>query len=92
MVVSDTLRHVAPRTAVRRFLAPPAELDHALALAHTLEISREAAIRRYVALQGERLAAVFSRDGRVRYVDKGPGFPNTCANPRVAAQVAAASA
>ena len=59
------------------FLKPPAELDHALALVETFEVSREAAIRRYVALQGECLAAVFSRHDRVRYVEKSEDFPAT---------------
>jgi hypothetical protein len=39
--------------------------------------SRSAAIRRYVALQGESLAAVFSQGGRVRYVEKSEDFPAT---------------
>lgn len=68
---------LTPRSALGQFLKPNAELDHALALAKTFEISREAAIRRYVALQGECLAAVFSKGGRVRYVEKGENFPAT---------------
>jgi hypothetical protein len=68
---------LTPRSALRPFLKPAAELDHALRMANAFEISREAAIRRYVALQGERLAAVFSKDGRVRYVEKGEDFPAT---------------
>ena len=43
---------LTPRSALGRFLRPPAELDHALALAEAFEISREAAIRRYVASAG----------------------------------------
>ena len=68
---------LTPRSALGKFLKPDAELDHALALAKAFEISREAAIRRYVALQGECLAAVFSKDGRVRYVEKAENFPAT---------------
>ena len=73
------LRHRGADAAVRprQIPEPAAELDHALALAEAFEISREAAIRRYVALQGECLAAVFSKDGRVRYIEKGEGFPAT---------------
>ena len=48
-----------------------------LAIANELDISREAAARRYVALHGERLAVVFSAGDRVRYVEKGTGFPST---------------
>ena len=68
---------LTPRSALGRYLRPPAELDHALALAEAFEISREAAIRRYVALQGECLAAVFSKGGRVRYIEKSEDFPAT---------------
>ena len=46
-------------------------------MAEAFQISREAAIRRYVALQGERLAVVFSKDDRVRYVEKSDRFPVT---------------
>ena len=38
-------------------------------------LSREAAVRRYVALHRARLAVVFSLDGRFTYVDPAPGFP-----------------
>ena len=68
---------LTPRAALGRYLRPPAELDHALALGKAFAISREAAIRRYVALQGESLAAVFSQGGRVRYVEKSEDFPAT---------------
>jgi hypothetical protein len=68
---------LAPRSALGRYLRPLAELDHALALAAAFEISREAAVRRYVALQGECLAAVFSKVGRVRYIEKSEDFPAT---------------
>ncbi len=68
---------LTPRPALAKFLKASAELDHALSLAEAFAISREAAIRRYVALQGECLAAVFSKDGRVRYVEKSEGFPTT---------------
>jgi hypothetical protein len=70
---------LTPRTALGQFLKPHAELDHALALAKAFDISREAAVRRYVALQGECIAAVFSKDGRVRYIEKGDDFPATTA-------------
>jgi Zn-dependent peptidase ImmA (M78 family) len=68
---------LTPRSAIGSYLRPPAELDHALAMTAAFEISREAAIRRYVAVQGECLAAVFSKDGRVRYIEKSEDFPAT---------------
>lgn len=68
---------LTPRRALSRFLRRSAELDHALAIAQSFEISREAAIRRYVDLHEERLAAVFSRNGQVRYVEKSETFPKT---------------
>ncbi len=68
---------LTPRPALRTYLSEPAELEHALAMSEAFQISREAAIRRYVALQGERLAVVFSKDDRVRYVEKSDRFPVT---------------
>jgi hypothetical protein len=68
---------LAPRRLIWPYLERPAELTHALALAGDLEISREAAARRYVALHDECLAVVFSAGDRVRYVEKGRAFPGT---------------
>jgi hypothetical protein len=66
---------LAPRRALSTLIGKPAELDHALALVKRFDISREAAIRRYVALHPECLAVVFSRNGQVRYVEKSDSFP-----------------
>lgn len=44
-------------------------------LAKTLEISREAALRRLVDLHPEPLAVVFVRDGVIRVVPRNPRFP-----------------
>ena len=68
---------LTPRRALSELLRRPAELDHALTIAQSFEISREAAIRRYVGLHEECLAAVFSKDGQVRYVEKSETFPST---------------
>ena len=68
---------LAPERLIRARLSPPADLEHALAIARDQDISREAAARRYVALHDDCLAVVFSVDGRVRYVEKGKGFPGT---------------
>lgn len=68
---------LTPRHLLARHLKPAAELDHALGMAERFDISREAASRRYVALHQECLAAVFSQDGRIRYIERGEGFPRT---------------
>ena len=68
---------LAPLTALRVSPTSPAELEHAIAIADIFDISREAAVRRYIALHDECVAAVFSRNGRIRYIEKGAGFPAT---------------
>lgn len=68
---------LTPRRLLARHLQPAADLEHALKLATRFDISRAASIRRYVALHGETLAAVFTKDGRVQYVEKGRDFPAT---------------
>jgi len=68
---------LTPRRLLARHLKPSAELEHALEIARRFDISREAAARRYVALHDECLAAVFSRSGRIRYIEKAEGFPRT---------------
>ena len=68
---------LAPVRLIQSHLKRPADLEHALAIAEDLDISREAAVRRYVALHNECLAVVFSAGDRVRYVEKGEGFPGT---------------
>jgi hypothetical protein len=68
---------LAPERFIRSRLRHPADLEHALAIADDQEISREAAVRRYVALHDECLAVVFSAGDQVRYIEKGEGFPGT---------------
>lgn len=68
---------LTPRRLLARSLRLSADLERALQIADRFDVSREAALRRYVALHAERLAAVFSAEGRVRYVVKGPEFPAT---------------
>ena len=41
----------------------------------SLDISLEAAVRRYVETHPEPLAAVWSRNGQIRYSTRGPAFP-----------------
>lgn len=52
-----------------------ADLDAVLTLARTLEISREACARRWVELREGAVAVVFSKEGMVRYTERGAGFP-----------------
>lgn len=65
--------------APRRHLdvGPSIAIRDAFAIAATFEISREAAVRRYVELHPARLAAVFSHNGRIRSIVKGRNFPQT---------------
>lgn len=74
---SFAIELLAPERLIRHRLRRPADLEHVLAIATDLDISREAAARRYAALHDERLAVVFSAGERVRYVEKGNGFPAT---------------
>lgn len=67
---------LTPRHLLNRHMKPAAELDHVLALSNRFEISRAAAIRRYVELHGERLAAVVSEGRTIHSVEKSAGFPS----------------
>ena len=66
---------LAPPKLVRPFLFGVPDLAKVLALSDTLGVSREAGARRYVQLHKQPAALVFSLDGAVRYVDRGPEFP-----------------
>jgi hypothetical protein len=68
---------LTPRAALARHLMRSADLEHAIGLGDRFDISREAAIRRYVALHRETLAAVFTQNGSIRYIEKSKGFPTT---------------
>ncbi len=72
---SFAIELLAPLSRLGPYLRPVAELDHALAISDRFDISREAAVRRYVELHRDCLAAVFTRHGQVRYIEKGEGFP-----------------
>ena len=67
---------LAPAWRLGPYLSGAADLAHVLALAANLDISKEAAARRYVALHDETLAVVFARGDTVRYVDRPPEFPS----------------
>jgi hypothetical protein len=66
---------LAPPARVAPYVESSGDLKQALAMAKDLDISREAAARRYVALHEERLAVVFVNGGKVRYAEPSTGFP-----------------
>ena len=68
---------LAPLSLMQSALAQAPDLERACDLANQLQISREATIRRYVEHHPDNLAAVFSRDGQIRYIVKGDRFPRT---------------
>lgn len=72
---------LAPPDRLRSALAKTPDLTRPLALAKALDISREAACRRYVALHRLDLAVVFSRHGRVLYFSCGREFPGLSIGP-----------
>lgn len=68
---------LAPRHLLADHLQRAPNLEHALAISERFDISRAAAIRRYIDLHRNRMAAVFSRNGRILYIDRPEGFPIT---------------
>ncbi len=65
---------LTPRDRLFPILKRSADLKRAITIAESFKVSREAALRRYVDRHRETLAAVFSRDGRVKYVHRPDGF------------------
>jgi hypothetical protein len=66
---------LAPRKRLRPYLSPGANLQNAVEMAAELDLSREAAARRYVELHEDTLAAVFAKDDRLIYAARCDGFP-----------------
>ena len=66
---------LAPRKQVRRYVVGAPDLERVIEMATAFDISKEASARRYVSLHSDKLAVIFSKDGRVRYVDRAIGFP-----------------
>ena len=60
---------------MKSYLRNAPNLKEVLSLATDLDISREAAARRYVALHDELLAAVFCVDGKFLYAQRNDNFP-----------------
>jgi len=85
----DLLQHQRQETQANRFaieiLAPPYKMkpfeadDPSLKVTQRirdqLDVSLEAIVRRYVEIHPEPLAAIWSKDGCVRYTARGPLFP-----------------
>ena len=66
---------LAPRKRLRPYLRAEASLQSVLRMASDLDISREAATRRFVNLHPDELAAVFRKNGQFIYAERGSGFP-----------------
>jgi hypothetical protein len=66
---------LAPRTRLQPYLRGEPDLSAVLSMSDDLEISREAAARRYVSCHDETSAAVFGRNGRFVYYEATAGFP-----------------
>ncbi|MDE0811278.1 MAG: ImmA/IrrE family metallo-endopeptidase [Alphaproteobacteria bacterium] len=68
---------LTPRSLFARYLKRAPDLERVVDLSTRFDVSREAAARRYFDLHQESLVVIFSENGRVRYVQKGNGFPST---------------
>lgn len=61
------------RADIKRLKAP--EIDHVVSLSDKYDVSKESMGRRYVELQDEPCAVIFSKDGKISYTVKGQYFP-----------------
>jgi Zn-dependent peptidase ImmA (M78 family) len=66
---------LAPASRVRPYLKGLPDLDRVIAFSADLDISKEAAARRYVELYERPIAVVFGHNDMVRYVDRHGEFP-----------------
>lgn len=66
---------LAPRRRIKEFLDSDPTLAAALELAKGIDISREAAFRRYAELHDANIAIVFARHDRFTYAVRGRSFP-----------------
>ena len=69
---------LAPAERVRGYMADTPDLAEVIAMADDLDISREAAARRYVSLHDEGLTVLFVDNGLLRYSRSGTRFPRLC--------------
>ena len=74
---------LSPQSLIRRYLATAPDLTQVVAMTGDLEISKEAAARRYVETHRENLTAVFLKDGRVKYAVPGKKTsPHSTCSPK----------
>jgi hypothetical protein len=66
---------LAPRHRLKPFLRNAPDLGQVVSIAGELDISREAAARRFVELHADDLAVIFCKDSRFVYADSGRDFP-----------------
>lgn len=66
---------LAPLKRIKPYLQGEPDLAAVLAMSLEMDISKEAAARRYVSCHGETLAVVFSNDGRFLYPQRSREFP-----------------
>lgn len=66
---------LAPLKRIKRYIHNKPDLAAVLAMSDDLDISKQAAARRYVSRHQETLAVVFSRDGYLLYFDRSRHFP-----------------
>ena len=66
---------LAPEKFIRPFMKGVPDLAKALRLSCALDLSREAAARRYTECHDTPTALVFSRDGVISYMKRRDGFP-----------------
>ena len=66
---------LAPKARMKPYLRGLADIANILAAAGELDISKQAAARRYVELHTERLAVVFGKGNSILYQEWNDGFP-----------------
>jgi hypothetical protein len=66
---------LAPLKRIRSYLRGEPDLSAVLSMSDDLDISKEAAARRYVSCHGDALAVVFSHDHQFLYFDRSKSFP-----------------
>jgi Zn-dependent peptidase ImmA (M78 family) len=67
-----------PADRLQPYLVKPASLDTGLAIADALDVSKAAALRRYVQLHDRPQAVLFARNGRLMYQVRHAAFPRLC--------------
>lgn len=72
---SFAIELLAPQSRLKPFLRGTPELQQVVAMAEELDISREAAARRFVETHSADLAVVFCKDSRFLYGVRGRDFP-----------------